>query len=130
MNYTNMWPWPTGPYTNWPFPLQRLLEKTDSITEQANREGIRFMHLQGDNVSCTVAYRPLSKNSNSHVLELAVTYKHKNDQYNRKLGAELAAQRFLNGNTIIMPIRGRDSVETMRNISSIFLYSVEDMRYD
>jgi len=128
MNYNNnIWNWPVG---LWPFPTQKPTQQTTTITEQANRAGIRFMHLQGLTAACTVAYRPLSKNSNSHVLELAVTYKHKNDQYNRKTGAELAAQRFLNGNTIIMPIRGRDSKETMANITRVFLFTVEDIRYE
>lgn len=127
--YKYTWQWPTS---TWPFPMFKPTEEYSKLTPrtsttEANSIGVRFMHLQGDTVSCTVAYRPLVKHKNSTMLEVAVAYKHKKDQYCRKIGAELAADRFLEGNTITMPIRGSNNTETMRNIAKIFLYDVQQL---
>jgi hypothetical protein len=113
-------------FMNWRFPVIRPQE--GGYAEYANSIGVRFMHLRGWKTSCTVAYRPLQNDPHSQVLEIAVTYKHSKDQYNRKVGSTIAAKRFLEGNTITMPIRGKTNHETLLNIRQVFLESVEDIK--
>lgn len=123
----SIWPWPTS--LIFPFPMIKP-EQQETIGEMANKQGIRFLHLQGKEVSCTVAYRPVVKYPKSKMLEISVAYKHPKDQFNKKIGCNLAAERFLNKETITLPIRGKNNAETLQNIAEIFLDSVERIRHD
>ena len=91
-----------------------------TITEEATRYGVRFMHFMYTDAPCTVAYRPASSNKNCKMLEIAVAYKHPNDQYCKKTGASIAAERMLAGNSIFMPLRGRDNYDTMYQLNQVF----------
>jgi hypothetical protein len=119
---------------SWPFPVSKPDPKPElidiigdySTTEDATAVGVRFAHLfePGRKGGCTVAYRPVSFAKNSKMLEIALAYTHPRDQYVRKTGAELAAQRWLDGQTVTMPLRGRDNHETQYNLWRAFYNSV------
>ena len=122
--------------TGWPFPTSKPVEVVEAFpnheshmvrdTELATMHGVRFSHLFEPNVKggCTVAYKPLSDYRGSRMLECAVAYTHPKDTYCRKVGAELAAGRWLDGKTIVVPLRGKTNHETQYNIWRMFYESV------
>ena len=119
----------------WPFPKgtitisepQEEVEMTEPATLTATKKGIKFVHFDIDKKTCcTVAYRPCKPDTpGMKMLEVAVTYKHPKDQYNKKLGSMTAAGRFLNGRTICMPLRGRNNDETYWNLYHAFVVATD-----
>ena len=112
----------------WPFPTGGIDDIVDSPTEVATRQGVRFLHLNdpcNPTVACTVAYRPVKPYRNGKMLEIAVAYKHPRDTYIRKTGTLIAAERFLSGQTVVMPLRSRNNYTTLYNLRVTFLDSVQ-----
>lgn len=135
------------PMSDWPFPhssqvsniLNKIQEATDNLLTKkdtqlvkiaepnepptliATKERVKFVHFDNNNGTvCTVAYRPCNFTPGLKMLEVAVSYKHPKDQYSRKIGARVAAERFLNGRTVCMPLRGKNNDETYWNLYHAF----------
>lgn len=98
------------------FPTSGLEIKT--ITQQAVEEGVKFFHQMDGENRYTIAYRPVSQRGK--MLELAVAYTHPNDQYCKRTGARLAAERFLEGKTVMMPIRSKSTLRTYYKLATLF----------
>ena len=130
----NSWPFPTSkPDDNGTrLNLDSLTVTIKTATQEANDLGVRFAHLfvAGKKGGCTVAYAPTSDYRGSKMLDIAVAYTHPNDQYTRKVGAELAAERWLAGQAIQMPLRGRDNHQTQYNLWRAFYEPVYNTRND
>lgn len=110
----------------WPFPMSNPdgdAGEPLSATQRAAKFGVRFAHLTDEYGShvCTVAYRPTTSNKNCRMMEVSVAYKHPKDTYVRKAGAELAAQRMLNGESVVMPLKAREHWVTMSNLQRTFV---------
>lgn len=138
----------------WPFPKSRpetvaeefpslddllddLPDITPTYTVSALQEALEtykvrmiHMHVPGTRGGCTVVYRPTNPNSpGCKTLEIAVAYTHPKDSYNKKMGAEIAASRWLGGNTVVIPARGKSVHETIHNLWNIFYYSIYGLKY-
>lgn len=114
---------------SWPFPTGSSFEeisKPEPVTLTATKEGIKFIHFDEKGVACTVAYRPCNPTKGLKMLEVAVSYKHPKDQYNRKIGAQTAAQRFLDGHTVCVPLRGKSNEKTYWNLYHAFVVAATD----
>jgi len=94
-----------------------------TVTERASKLGVRFLHFNEDDVCCTIAYRPHNMDRMGKFLEVAVAYKHPNDQYSKKEGAKVAAERFLYENTLVVPFRGETYQETVMRLYNAFVTS-------
>ena len=103
------WPWPVG------YPDE---EKSPSVAETAREEGIRFIHFQNENHPCTIAYKQVQKRGN--LADVAVAYLHPNDQFNKKIGVSIAADRLMNGQSVRMPILNKDKYITHLNFARAF----------
>lgn len=114
------WPFPTSPKP------EMQLKPTHYTTPQqrAHDLGVRFVHMHRESLpgGCTVAYRPTSDTKNCKVLEIAVAYTHPNDTYCKKAGIAIAAQRWLDGEVVMMPLRGKTVHETTHKLWMTFYY--------
>lgn len=90
------------------------------ITQQATEMGIKFYHQMWGHTRYTVAYRPVSERG--RMLEIALAYTHPKDQYCKRTGARLAAERFMDGKTVVMPLRGGSPEITYHNLASLFRF--------
>lgn len=118
----NRWPFPTSPK-----PEMKINPTRQSSTqERAQALGVRFIHMHrvGHKGGCTVAYRPTTDNKNCRVLEIAVAYTHPNDAYCKKEGIAIVSQRWLDGEVVMMPLRGKSVHETTSNLWHTFFYTV------
>lgn len=120
------WPFPKSMPDKVPqnfpqLPVSRNI--ADSIAEDF---GVRFIHLYrpGRRGGCTLAYAPTVNTKNCKTLEIAVAYVHPKDNYCKKTGVRLAAERWLEGATVIMPLRGKNVHETNHNLWHTFYFSV------
>lgn len=96
---------------------------------EAQALGVRIAHLQRpeNKGGCTVAYRPqLGPGTRGRMLEVAVSYTHPNEQYVKKVGAQIASWRFLVGETICVPINARTPSQTIQNLWHMFYFSTGD----
>lgn len=109
LNDDSPWPWPVG------YPDK---EKASSLAETAREQGIRFIHFQNEQHPCTVAYKQVQKRGN--LADVAVAYLHPKDQFNKKIGVALAADRLLNGHSVRLPILSKDKFTTHLNFSRAF----------
>ena len=113
----------------WPFPkgaVTEISEPNEPVTLTATKERIKFVHFDYGDTVCTVAYRPCNFKKGLKMLEIAVAYKHPKDQYNKKIGARTAAQRFLDGRTVCMPLRGKSNEETYWNLYHAFVVAADE----
>jgi len=119
-------------HDSWPFPTSKpdqVVYTHDPRTVPqmvAEDYGVRFVHLHlpGRPGGCTVAYAPTVFTKNCKMLEIAVAYTHPRDNYSKKVGIQLATDRWLSGNTVVMPLRGKNVHETTNNLWNTFYYSV------
>lgn len=132
------WTWPESSYKEliahatkaWPFPVGNFETEYEaafipSSTAVATENGIKFAHFNSTNgkgVGCTVAYRHILYPEKGKLVELAVSYKNPKDQPNKKIGNQLAAERFLAGNTIVMPIGTKDYSDFMYTLANVFFW--------
>lgn len=120
------WPFPTSKPDKVPdnFPLLKV--KSTLIDRMIEDFGIRFIHLHvhGRKGGCTVAYAPTVNTKNCKMLEIAVAYVHPNDTFCKKIGIEIAAERWADGSTIVMPLRGKNVHQTNYNLWHTFYHTV------
>lgn len=102
--------------TKFDFPTSGLDIKP--ITQQATEAGIKFFHQMYGKNRYTVAYRPVTENGK--MLEIALAHVHPKDQYSKRTGARLAAERFLDGKTVIMPLHNKNTCNFYYKLATIF----------
>lgn len=112
---------------SWPFPISNPLVTFDnyfesvSITEDEDvLEKVRILHVNRHSMgsgmhSYTVAYRPCTTFKSGNMVEFAVAVCCPNDQFNKRIGKELAEARFNNGQTVTLPIKEEGSLASINN---------------
>lgn len=114
------------PYPSWPWPTSMEEQVTTAFTAKAVDMGVKFIHFKPTDYAkhpCTIAYRPIinCKRGNGKMVEVAVTYLHPGEQYNKKRGAEIASERFLNGMTVTLPFYdSKDKWRFIHRMSTAF----------
>lgn len=105
-----------------------------SPTQEARDVGVQFCHVT-DQLGpafgfkgVSIAYRRCGRWRNSKMVEVAVVYCSQHDTFNKKTGSSMAAQKFLNGNTIVIPARcSKDDDSVVSNLKELFWYCLADM---
>lgn len=99
--------------------------KPDVIAEGL-AQGIKLVHCKTIRKGMpyngvTIAYRKTEDSRNNRMVEVAVAYCSKYDTFIKKRGAELAMQRFLNGETVTIPARFyKSDVEMLNKLTYLF----------
>ncbi len=68
----------------------------------------------------TIAYRKTSEWKNTRMVEVALAYCSPQDSFNKKIGAQLAVNRFLNENTVLVPVRNGHDDTIVGNLLYMF----------
>lgn len=128
MNKTS-WPFvPTWPITEakpfWPFPKMREETKEVKMEKIVDPPGdVKILHCfdpYHNKGGVCVAYRMTSNFKNTKMVEVAVSYCSHHDTYSKKVGAKKALDRFLNGNTVLVPCGDRDDLMVRYNLEKMF----------
>ena len=111
---------------HWPFPTNPIPMKTHSYLDDMMDHDIRICH--GYNPSdnrggVTIAYRKCSDWRNTKMVEVSVAYCSSKDSFNKKIGVELAVDRFMNGNTIMVPARDKTDDSIVGNLLNMFWWN-------
>ncbi len=99
-----------------------------TLTEELRLQGVMFCHVidHGNEKfhGMTIAYRKCSEWKNAMMVEVAVVYCSQHDNFSKKRGCALAAERFNDGRTILVPARTHHSDDTIpENLKEMFWYT-------
>lgn len=115
------------PQNAWPFPINPKPMKTHSYLDDMEDHDIRICHGYDPYVNrggVTIAYRKCSSWRNTKMVEVSVAYCSGKDSFNKKIGVQLAVDRFMNGNTIMVPARDKTDDTIVGNLLEMFWYNV------
>lgn len=118
------WPFPVA--TASPFPVPTVSVQTNTVQDDMKDLDIRVCHgydPQNNRGGVTIAYRKCSNWKNTKMVEVSLAYCSSKDSFSKKVGTQLAVERFLCGNTVALPVRfGRDD-SIVGNLLHMFWYS-------
>lgn len=101
------------PQQAWPFPTNPTPVYTNTYLDDMKDLDIRVCHgydTQNNRGGVTIAYRKCSNWKNTKMVEVSLAYCSSKDSFNKKIGTQLAVDRFVNRNTVQVPVRfGHDS---------------------
>lgn len=128
MNKTS-WPFvPNWPITEaesfWPFP--KIGEETTEVKMEKVSEdesSVSILHCfdpYHNKGGVCIAYRMTSLFKNTRMVEVALSYCSPHDTYSKKIGAKKARDRFLMGNTVLVPCGDRDDLQVRYNLEKMF----------
>jgi hypothetical protein len=101
--------------------------KTHTVQDDMSDFGIRICHgynRRDNRGGVTIAYRKCSEWRNTRMVEVALAYCSPKDSFNKKIGAELAVDRFINGNTVMVPVRYGHDDTIVGNLLVMFYHDV------
>lgn len=125
------WPSPT---TTWPFPTTAVPKP--GLEEVLRDHNITVTHIFNESRNrggLTLAWRSCNTHHNTRMVEVAVAYCHPEDTYVRKVGSRLAVDRFLAGNTVVVPARSSNSSQAIIDtLKQMFWTSIQvrDLNWD
>lgn len=126
-NTTNPVNFPSMSVTQaWPFPLNPVPMKKHTYLDDMKEWGIRVCHgydLQDNRGGVTIAYRKCSDWRNTKMVEVSLAYCSSKDSFSKKVGCELAVDRFMNGNTVMVPVRIRHDDTIVGNLLHMFWWN-------
>lgn len=114
------------PQDVWPFPINPVPIKTMTYLDDMMDHDIRICHgynPEDNRGGVTVAYRKCSDWRNTKMVEVSVAYCSSKDSFNKKIGVQLAVERFMNGNTIMVPARDKTDDTIVGNLLQMFWWN-------
>ena len=114
------------PQQAWPFPVDPKPMQTNTIQDDMKDHDIRICHgydPQNNRGGVTIAYRKCSNWKNTKMVEVSLAYCSSKDSFNKKIGTQLAVDRFLVGNTVMVPVRFGHDDTIVGNLLQMFWYS-------
>lgn len=111
------------PQHAWPFPINPVPIKTMTYLNDMEDYDIRICHgynPEDNRGGVTIAYRKCSDWRNTKMVEVSVAYCSSKDSFNKKIGVQLAVDRFMNGNTIMVPVRDKTDDSIVGNLLNVF----------
>lgn len=88
---------------------QYMTDYKEITGETAKSNGISITHIRPVSSQgfggATIAYRPDNEFHNCRMVQVAVAYCSPHDTFSKKVGTRLATEKFLNGETILVPMR-------------------------
>ena len=117
------------PQLAWPFPTKTTpyAMKTHTVQDDMTDFDIRICHgynRHDNRGGVTIAYRKCSNWRNTRMVEVSLAYCSPKDSFNKKIGAELAVDRFINGNTVMVPVRYGHDDTIVGNLLAMFYHDV------
>lgn len=116
---------------HWPFPDEEntVTVKMEKVIDHQSH-GIKITHVfeEWNNRSggVCIAWRKSQPNfRRGKMVEVALAYCHPGEAYNRKQGVKIAVDRFLAGNTVVVPCGDSNSSNTEYNLIKMFWESVQ-----
>lgn len=110
----------------WPFPIDPKPMQTNTTHEDMMDHDIRVCHgydPQDNRGGVTIAYRKCSGWRNTKMVEVSLAYCSSKDSFSKKIGVQLAVDRFMNGNTIMVPVRDRTDDSIVGNLLHMFWWN-------
>jgi len=128
-HYTNTTNPVNFPKDAWPFPTktQPYAMKTNTVQDDMSDFDIRICHgynRHDNRGGVTIAYRKCSNWRNTRMVEVALAYCSPKDSFNKKIGVELAVERFVNGNTVMVPVRQGHDDTIVGNLLAMFYHDI------
>jgi hypothetical protein len=111
----------------WPFPINPTPMYTNTYLDDIEDLDLRICHgynRHDNRGGVTIAYRKCSNWRNTRMVEVALAYCSPKDSFNKKIGAELAVDRFVNGNTVMVPVRYGHDDTIVGNLLCMFYHDV------
>jgi len=120
------------PHLAWPFPTpitkrERPMIDVQTIQDMMIDHDIRICHgynRHDNRGGVTVAYRKCSNWRNTRMVEVSLAYCSPKDSFNKKIGVELAVARFLDGYTVMVPVRHGHDDTIVGNLLAMFYHDV------
>lgn len=115
---------------------QRQADQAQDLVQELIAEGVGFCHVMArPHTSAwssempfrgmTIAFRKCGEWKNSRMVEVAVVYCSQHDNFSKKVGNRLAAEKFANGETVMVPARTQNCDDfVIDNLKSMFWYSL------
>ena len=103
------------------------IDFSQSITaEDARPNGISLCHAFNPKGGVTIAYRKGNEFKNCRMVEVALAYCSPTDVFNKKIGSTRATQNFLEGATVLIPIRRpEDEWVLVEQLRRMFWYNLD-----
>ena len=114
------------PEQAWPFPVNPTPIKKMTYLDDMLDHDIRICHgydPQDNRGGVTIAYRKCSDWRNTKMVEVSLAYCSSKDSFNKKVGVQLAVDRFMNGNTVMVPVRDRTDDSIVGNLLHMFWWN-------
>lgn len=114
------------PEQAWPFPTYAKPIKQMTYLDDMLDHDIRVCHgydPQDNRGGVTIAYRKCSDWRNTKMVEVSLAYCSSKDSFNKKIGVQLAVDRFMNGNTVMVPVRDRTDDSIVGNLLHMFWWN-------
>lgn len=112
------------PQQAWPFPVNPT--PVNTVQDDMKDHDIRICHgydPEDNRGGVTIAYRKCSGWRNTKMVEVSLAYCSNKDSFNKKIGVQLAVDRFMNGNTVMVPVRIRHDDTIVGNLLNMFWYN-------
>lgn len=100
-----------------------MIVPINSVENIQQLTGIKILHVfdPGHNHGgVTIVWSRCEEYRNSRMVEVAVAYCHPQDKYVRKTGARMAIDRWLNGNTVVVPAGDASNQVVSYNLQKMF----------
>lgn len=110
----------------WPFPINPVPVKTMNYLDDMADHNIRVCHgydPHDNRGGVTIAYRKCGGWRNTKMVEVSLAYCSSKDSFNKKVGVQLAVDRFMNGNTVVVPVRDRHDDTIVGNLLHMFWWN-------
>lgn len=91
----------------WPFPVAKMTTSPISLVDSDSDQPVSYVHIQNGlmGYSYTFAYRKVLE-GNGKFVDVAVAVCSPKDQFNRKVGRDIATQRLYQGVFMTLPLAG------------------------
>lgn len=116
------------PKESWPFTIpQPEMIDYNKVHDDMEALNIRVCHgynRRDNRGGVTIAYRKCSNWRNTRMVEVALAYCSPKDSFNKKIGVQLAVDRFINGNTVMVPVRHGHDDTIVGNLLCMFYHDI------
>jgi hypothetical protein len=116
------------PHLAWPFPTPTHdMIQYNTVHDDMEALDIRICHgynRHDNRGGVTIAYRKCSNWRNTRMVEVSLAYCSPKDSFNKKIGVQLAVDRFVNGNTVMVPVRYGHDDTIVGNLLAMFYHDI------
>jgi hypothetical protein len=116
------------PKDHWPFPTYRPeMIQYNTVHDDMRALDVRVCHGYDplhNRGGVTIAYRKCANWRNTKMVEVALAYCSPKDSFSKKIGLQLAVERFVSGQTVMVPVRNGHDDTIVGNLLAMFYHDV------